>query len=179
MKLFIRVVLLAGVVALGIWLYTIFFPGPEKAVRQQLAKVARLASIKPDQGLLGRASSIQELSLCFAPEIDITFNLRGGSEHSLRKREDIIELAKLAHARFKTLQIDFLDVNVTLSADKQSATVNLTAKVNSPEETDFQVQEFKFTLKKVDGQWLIFQIETIRTLSHARSDRIVVAAACV
>lgn len=168
MKIVIRFVLLAALIALGVWLYTVLFPGPEKAVRKHLTKVARLASIKPDQGLLGRASSIQELANCFAPEIEITLNLRGGSDHTFRKRDEIIEVAKLAHARFKTLQIDFLDMNVALAPDKESATVHLTAKASSSEEVDFQVQEFKFTLQKINGEWLIIRIETVRTLSRAQ-----------
>ena len=173
MKIAVRLVILAIVIALGFWFYTVLFPGPEKAVRKHLTKVARLASVKPDQGLLGRASSIQELANCFAPEIEITLNLRGGSEHRLRKRDEIIEAAKLAHAHFKMLQIDFLDMNVAVASDKQSATVNLTAKVNSSDEKDFQVQEFKFTLKKVDGVWLIFQVETVRTLSQSSGRELV------
>ena len=177
MKIVLRLALLAVLIAAGVWLYAVLFPGPEKVIRKQLTKAARLASIKPDQGLLGRASSIQELANCFASEIEITLNWRGGSEHTLRKRDEIIEVAKLAHAQFKVLQIDLLDMNVVLASDKQSATVNLTMKVNSSDERDFQVQEMKFTLKKVDGQWLIFQIETIRTLSRTRTDgRFVFAA---
>jgi hypothetical protein len=167
MKTVIRVVLVAVLVASGIWLYTVLFPRPEKAIRKQLTKVARLASIKPDQGLLSRGANIQELANCFDSKIEITLNLRGGSEHSVTGRDGIIEAAKLAHGRFKWLQIDFLDMNVALSPGKESATVNLTAKASSSEETDFQVQEFKFTLKKINGEWLIISVETIRTLSRA------------
>ena len=54
---------------------------------------------------------------------------------------------------------------VALSPDKASATVHLTAKASSSEETDFEVLELKFTLKKINGDWLIISIETVRTLS--------------
>ena len=166
MKTAIRIVLLAALLALGFWLYTVLFPGPEKAIRKQLTRVARLASIKPDQGLLSRGANIQELADCFDSTIEITLNLRGGSEHSVTGRDGIIELAKMAHARFRMLQIDFLDMNVALAPDKQSATVHLTAKASSSEEKDFQVQELKFNLKKINGRWLIISIETVRTLSR-------------
>jgi len=172
MKIAIRVALVAVLLALGFWLYTVLLPAPEKVIRKQLAKVARLASIKPDQGLLSRGASIQELANCFDTEVEITVNLRSGSEHSVTGRDGIIEAARLAHGRYKMLQVDFLDMNVALASDKQSATVNLTAKVTTSDEKDFQVQEFKFTLKKVNGEWLIFKIETVRTLSRLRMSNV-------
>lgn len=170
MKWALRLLLLAGLLAAGFWLYTIFFPGPEKLIRKRLERVAELASITPGQGLLSRGASIQELANCFDSQIEITINWRGHSEHSLAGRDEIIEAAKLAHGRFKSLQFEFLDMNVLLAPDKQSATVNLTAKVTSSEDRDFQVQELKITLKKVNGEWLIFQIETVRTLSLLRTE---------
>jgi len=169
MKIVARLALLVVLAAFGFWLYTVFFPGPEKVIRKRLAKVAQLASIRPDQGLLSRGASIQELANYFDSRVEITLNWRGGSEHTLAGRDEIIEAAKLAHGRFKTLQVEFLDLNVLLAPDQQSATVNLTAKVTSDDEKDFQVQELKITLKKVNGDWLIFQIETVRTLSEVRT----------
>lgn len=166
MKIVVRLVLLLVLVGLGYWLYTFFFPGPEKVIRQRLAKLAQAASIRPDQGLLSRGAAIQELAGYFDSEIEIPVNWRGGSQHSLAGRDEIIETAKLAHARFKHLKIEFLDLNVTLAPDKQSATVHLTAKVTSSDQSDFQVQELKFHLRKANGDWLIFKIETIRTLSQ-------------
>jgi hypothetical protein len=176
MKIVLRLALLAVLVAVGFWLYTIFFPGPEKVIRKRLARVAQLASVRPDQGLLSRGSSIQELANCFDSKVEITFNWREGSQHTLAGRDEIIEAAKLAHGRFKRLEIEFLDMNVALAADKQSATVHLTAKITSSDERDFQVQEFKIHLKKVNGEWLIFQIETVRTLSQLRTNAALVVA---
>jgi len=176
MKIAIRLALLGVLLGLGFWLYTVFFPGPEKVIRKRLAKVAQLASIRQGQGLLSRAASIQELANCFDSMVEITLNWRGRSDHSLAGRDEIIEAAKLAHGQFKTLEIEFLDMNVMLAPDKQSATVNLTAKVTSSDNRDFQVQEFNVTLKKVNGEWLIFKVETIRTLSRLRTNETLVVA---
>lgn len=176
MKWAMRLLLVAALLAVGFWLYMVFFPGPEKAIRKQLTKVARLASIKPDQGLLSRGANIQELANCFDSEVEITMNLRTGSEHSVTGRDGIIEATRLAHARYKMLQIEFLDVNVTLASDKQSATVSLTAKVTSSDERDFQVWELKITLKKVNGEWLIFKVENVRTLSRLGTGGALVSA---
>jgi hypothetical protein len=43
--------------------------------------------------------------------------------------------------------------------------VNLTGKAIVPGERDISAQEFNFQLKKVDGKWLIYRVETVRTLS--------------
>jgi hypothetical protein len=179
MKVIVRLMLLAALAGLGYWLYTVFFPGPEKVIRHRLAKLAQVASIRPDQGLLSRGAAIQELAGYFDSEIEITVNWRGGSQQSLAGRDEILETAKLAHARFKHLKIEFLDLSVTLAPDKQSATVHLTAKVTSSDQSDFQVQELKFHLRKVNGDWLIFKIETIRTLSRVQARDVLVDAAVV
>jgi hypothetical protein len=55
---------------------------------------------------------------------------------------------------------------VALAADKQSATVDLTARARVGGEPDSYVQEMKFVLKKTDGHWLIVRVETVKTLSR-------------
>ena len=47
--------------------------------------------------------------------------------------------------------------------------VNLTGKATVEGEGDFQVQEFNFKLTKVDRTWLIYRIDTVKTLSQNHS----------
>jgi hypothetical protein len=63
------------------------------------------------------------------------------------------------------LKVEFPDMNISLGADGQTAKVNLTGKGTVPGERDISAQEFNFMLKKVDGKWLIYQVETVKTLS--------------
>ncbi len=65
------------------------------------------------------------------------------------------------------VKIEFVDIVVKLDPDKQSATVDLTGKATMSGEHDFSVQEFKFLLKKVGRDWLIYRVETVKTLSRA------------
>ena len=44
MKIVFRIVLLAALAALGVWLWTMLFPSPEKIIRQRLDAVAQRAS---------------------------------------------------------------------------------------------------------------------------------------
>ena len=64
-----------------------------------------------------------------------------------------------------TLNVEFLDATVRLGADKQTADVSCTAKVNAGDRKDYGVQEMHFQWKKVDGDWLIVRAETVKTLS--------------
>src|SRR6185437_2531865 len=75
--------------------------------------------------------------------------------------------AGAALRNLSSLKVELLDPNLALSPDKQSAVVDLTARVKLPEERDFIVQEMKFTLKKINGAWLIIRVETVRTLSRS------------
>jgi len=61
--------------------------------------------------------------------------------------------------------LGFQDALVTIDPDGQSAKVNLTGKAVVPGERDISAQEFNFKLKKVNGKWLIYHVETVRTLS--------------
>src|SRR5205823_3840642 len=73
----------------------------------------------------------------------------------------------VAHSRLTDLKVEFPDMNITLGADKQTAKVNLTGTAVVPGEHDISAQEFNFMLKKVDGKWLIYKVETVKTLSAA------------
>lgn len=164
MKIVIRVLALASLVALGVWLGTVLFPGPEKIIRSRLTNVARTVSFAPPEGMLARAASAQKLAGFFALQTEVSIDLPGREQHDFAGRDEIAQAALLARNRFRALKVEFLDVQVSLASDQQSAIVNLTAKAKAPDEKDFFVQEMKFTLKKTDGDWLISRVETVKTL---------------
>ncbi len=56
-------------------------------------------------------------------------------------------------------------MTLTIGPDKQSAVADFTVEARAGGDPDLIVQEMKFTLRKIDGQWLITRVETIRTLS--------------
>ena len=43
--------------------------------------------------------------------------------------------------------------------------MSCTVKVNAGDSKDYGVQELHFQFKKVDGNWLISRVETVKTLS--------------
>src|SRR5437773_1930056 len=169
MRIGLRLLLVAALAALGFWLWTVLFPGPEKLIRKRIAEVARLASIAPGEGLVTQGLRIQSLVNCFDPHAELTFDLPGHSQYTIAGRDEMTENAGAARRNLRFLKVELLDPNLALSPDKQSAVVDLTARVKLPDERDFIVQEMKFTLKKINGEWLIIRVETVRTLSRART----------
>jgi len=168
MKIFVRVLLLGALLALGIWVWMILFPSPEKQVRKRIAEVASLASFSAGEGLVRQGLRVKSLADCFGAKVEVTIDLPGNQHHELAGRDEITQTALLARQNFRWLKIELLDPTVVLSADKQTAVVNLTLRVRFPDQRDMVVQEMKFSLQKVDREWLIIRIETVRTLSRAR-----------
>ena len=70
----------------------------------------------------------------------------------------------LVRSNVNGFSVEFLDVNVQLDNSKTSAVVNLTAKGRVSGDRDLVVQELKFVLNKIKGDWLISKVETVKTL---------------
>ncbi len=164
MKILFRLILLAVVAAAGVWLWTVLFPGPEKVIRRRLAEIARLASFNASESPLAALGGAQKLAGFCSPTLQVKLAAPANVEHTFESREEIAQSDLAARAAFGgTLKVEFVDVVVTLAPDKESAVADLTARMQSS--SDLNVQEIKFTLKKIDGQWLVTRAETIRTFS--------------
>ena len=165
MKIVLRLLLLAAMIAAAIWLWTFFFPDPQTVIRRQLEAFARDASSSPGQNPLVTAANARRLAACFSTNVVVQLDVPGRIQHTFDSREEIEQAAVMASASNRGLQVQFLDVNVTLGPDKLSAVADLTLKARAAGDNDFTFQEMKFTLEKIAGRWLITRIETVRTLT--------------
>jgi hypothetical protein len=165
MKTVLRFILLAALAALGVWLWFVLFPNPEKIIRQRLTELARTASFSSGEGNLAKLAAAQSLAGFFATNVEINIDVPGRIQHRLLGRDEIKEAALGARSTLSGLKVHFPDVNLTVAPDKQSATADLTVEATVAGERDAIVQEMKFTLQQTDGEWLIVRIETVRTLS--------------
>jgi hypothetical protein len=165
MKIVLRVGLLAALVAVGIWLWLVLFPSPEKVIRQRLADVAKYASFAEDEGTLARLANAESLADCFSTNAEINLDIPGRLQHPITGRDEITQTATAARSMVPSLYVKFLDLDVTIGPDKRSAVADFTAEARVGGDQDLIVQEMKFTLQKIGGQWLITRVETIRTLS--------------
>jgi len=165
MKIVFRVVWLAALVAAGLWLWAVLFPSPEKVVRQRLATVAQRPSFTADESALARLADAESLAGYFSTNVEINLDVPGRSQLTITGRDEVTQHAAAADSMVSSLSVKFLDVDVTIGPDKRSAVADFTVEARVGDDQDLIVQEMKFTLQKISGQWLITRVETIRTLS--------------
>lgn len=153
-------------VAAGIvfFLYQRWFPNEEKRVRETLLKLADAASTPDSSGTLASLAAADRLRDFFTAEAELKVEAPGEGEFHAVGRADILQAALGARNRYPGLKVQFLDINVTVGVDNQTATAELTARVTLKGEKDFQVQELKLQLNQEDRHWRVARAETVRTL---------------
>lgn len=167
MKRVVQLLFIVALAGLAFWLWTVFFPSPEKVIRSRLNALAKMVSFDSRGGMLSQALSAERVGDFFTQDVDIEINVSGYETTSLHGRDEVQQAAMAARSRLSALKVGFVDINVKLDPDGQGAKVNLTGNANVPGERDISAQEFNFVLKKVDGKWLISHVETVKTLSMA------------
>ena len=165
MKIVFRLVLFAALLALGVWLWFVLFPGPVKIIRQRLAQLAATASFSSEDRGLARIAGAQHMAGLFATNAEVNLDVPGRIQHTLMGRDEIQQAALGARSTLSGLKVTFSDINVTVAPDKQSAVADLTVEANVAGENDAIVQQMKFTFQQTDDGWLIARVETVRTLS--------------
>ena len=165
MKILLRFLLLAVLLALGLWLWTLLFPAPEKVIRQRLTRLAGAVSFSHGEGQVTRLAGASNLAGYFSTNVDVDIDIPGHIHHSFIGREEITQAALAARSAYGSLTVKFPDIRVTVAPDRQSAVANLTVEASISGEPDPIVQEMKFTLQKADGEWLITRIETVHTFT--------------
>lgn len=165
MKITFRLILLTALAALGFWLWTVFFPSPEKVIRRQLAELARTATFGAQDSAIARGLKAQRLANFFSADAQLIFDAPGVGQRTLAGREEIKETAAAGFHSTPSLGVEFLDVSIRLDDRRRAAEVSCTAKIRSGDTKDFGVQEMRFHFGKIEGKWLIVRVETVKTLS--------------
>jgi hypothetical protein len=162
----LRVVVAAALIGLCVGAWFILFPSPEKVIRSRLNNLAKTVSFEPKDGAIARAYNAQKAADFFTVDVEANLDIKGYEPIILNGRDEILQRALVASRVLQGLNVEFLDINITLGPDKQTATANLTGKATISGDREFNAQEFNFQLKKVDGKWLIYRVETVKTLSQ-------------
>jgi hypothetical protein len=165
MKTAFRIVLIAALGGLGFWLWTVLFPSPEKLVLKKVSSLAATATISADAGNFTRAGKVSSIIGFFSTDAQIVITVSGEGSVHLNGRDEIREAAAGGFTRLKSLDVKFLDATAKVSPDKQDAEVNCTAEIHVNGSKDFGVQELRFVFKKIDKDWLIIRVESVKTLS--------------
>lgn len=165
MKLTIRLLVFAALAGLAVWLYFILFPSAEKQVRKHLLETATAASFVANEGPLAQAGNIASFAGCFADPVQVKVSVIGGEHEASLGRDELLQIAAHARNQFGSLKVQFLDITVTVATDKVNADADLTVRGSIPGDANYLVQEMKFTLRKLNGHWLITRVETVKVLN--------------
>lgn len=165
MNVISRLIMLIVLAALGFWLWTVFFPSPEKIVRKQLAKLAHEASFSPSENDLIKMADAQNIPSLFSSNVEVNIAPSGREQQTLSGRDEIRTAALASRAQATSLDVKFPDVIVKVGPDKSSAVADVTLDATVSGEHDAIVQELKISFQKTDGQWLINKVETVQKVS--------------
>jgi hypothetical protein len=172
MKIMFRIVSLAALVAAGVWLWTVIFPSPEKIVRNRLASVASRASFPHGENPIVIAARSESLAGYFNTNVEVNINWSehvsrefAGHENNSISRAEITQASAGLRRKLDNLKVEFPDMSVTVAPDKQSAVASVVVKIQIAGGKDVLLQEMKFTFRKIESDWLITRVETVRTLS--------------
>jgi ketosteroid isomerase-like protein len=159
-----KIVPLAVVLALGVWIYQILFPSDQKLIRQLLATVAETAAVKPNENPLLKLAGANKLVGFFSPDAVLKIDVAGVDTRTIDNREDLLQALTAARASLQQASFQLHEVHVTVNPDQQSAVAQFVASAYLNSSTDPLVQELKTQLKKIDGRWKITQVDTVKTL---------------
>jgi hypothetical protein len=162
MKIIVRLILLAGLLALAVWSWGFFFPPPQKIIEKHLLKLARLASYSSTDGNFKLVADTHLISLLMAQNIHVVLDLPGGRETAFDNREEFLQAAMAARQAVKSLDLRFSDIGIIVNADRQSAAALLTVTAKIGADPDWLAGEFRFTFKNTNDDWLITAIEEVK-----------------
>ena len=160
----IRAILVAALIALGIWSWSFFFPSPEKVIRKRLVELAKTASFSSKEGLVSKALNANNLADFFTVKVEVTVEVPG-EQHTLIGRGELLQAFAAVRSRFSSLTVEFPDIKVSVAPDGTSAVVKLTARGIVPGDRDSYLQELRMRLVKIKRDWLINQVETVKSLT--------------
>ena len=148
------------------WLWTIIFPSPEHVIRKRLAELSKAVSIQGKESPVAMLANASRVAGFFTADIEIRVDVPGASAQVITGRDELFAIAQRVRTMSTGLEVQFLDVNITIAPDKKSAEANLTLRAKAPGDRDQIVQEMKLLLNKSEGSWKIRKVETVKTLSR-------------
>jgi len=151
--------------SLGIWLYLTLFPSPQRVIRGKLEHLARSASFGSKEGVLTRLAHAQSLGDYFCTNVDVCLDIPRHETRQFVGREDIVEAAMATRTQAGALKVQFPNISIKVSPDKQTAVVELTLEASVQGEPDPIVEELNLTLRKIGGEWLITRVKSIHGVS--------------
>jgi hypothetical protein len=162
MKLAVRLLILAGLIALGYWGWTAAFPNPRKVVRHRLEKLAQIASFSQDEGPLTKLASVQKLAGYFGDQVTVNVEVQGFEKAVFNNREELIQALQGARMAVGSVKARFTGPKIEMTPGNQAAIVGVVFVADVNGEQNAVVVDLKIGMKKIEGDWLITRVETVQ-----------------
>lgn len=148
----------------GIWIWMRWSSNPEAQIRKRMHELEEVISFADSDGLISAGTQLFRLTDFFTEDAELRLALEGERSRTIQGRAAILEAAKAARGLANGLEVDFLDLVITLSADKQSAEVQATGRAKESGSSELWIQELRFEFIRTEEGWLIDSVETVRML---------------
>src|SRR5215212_3451521 len=90
-----RTLLLAAVLALGVWLWSIIFPSPERVIRKKLAELAKSVSFGGNEAPVAKLANASRVAGFFTRDVEIQIEVPNTSVRSIQGREELFHAIEL------------------------------------------------------------------------------------
>jgi hypothetical protein len=146
--------------------------GEEGAIRDQIETLAETLSVPANEAELGRVARIAALRKAFAPDVRVAI---GGSaspgaqvQPEIVGRDAMLGLVGRWVPPPGGVEVEFVDVQVTLDESGTNAQVYGTARATSgtDERPVVDARELTVGFSKIDGDWVITSVRPEETLSR-------------
>jgi hypothetical protein len=163
-KYFKLVIALAVLAFLGVLLWRHYFPNNEKLIRKMISSLEQDIG-RPQTGkTLAELNAANSMASYFTPTAEIEAEIPELGRYTLNGRQEIVQVlvAVRADPRVSGVKVEFKDMVARVDAGKQTATVELTAKVTQTGQRDYGMQDVRLSLSKYNGDWRSAKATTVR-----------------
>jgi ketosteroid isomerase-like protein len=156
-------VAIVAAVVIGVWAYRMLFPGDEKLIRKLVDAAADAASVKANDNPLFRLAGANRLASYCTPDVILKVEISGVDVRTINGHDDLLQAAIAARAGWQQAKIQLNELTISVAPDRRSAKAQavISAFLNGG---DPLAQELDVRFKKIDGDWKIAQVETVKAL---------------
>jgi hypothetical protein len=130
-----------------------YWPSDERSIRRHLSNLAETLSFPLAESTEERLTRVAVLREYFAPDVRV-----GLDERQITTRDEIIALLSRYQPPPGGVSVEFVDVNIALAEDHESAAVTLTAKMSTTDDQGVSTVDQRIAdvrMRKFDGDWVI------------------------
>jgi hypothetical protein len=156
-----QLVVVVVLVGLGVMGWRWMFPGDEVRVKRVVEAAVAAVSWEGGEGNIARMAAVNRLGGLCAADVQVVFETRGGRSQVLEGRSDLQQAMMVVRQRAAWLRASVDDLEVRLGDGGLGAVVLLAATVEIGGVDESILGDYKLTLRKEDGEWLIERVEPV------------------